>query len=171
MSTRDGSVTSQFVSTSRLASRRRTRVVVERATFVVVMLGADRVALPVELVERIVRPSRDALTVSFQGQILPVLDIATPLHRVLGQGDAALRRVVVLRDDTAATPHHERAPWCAVPVDAVLEVCAVETALIAPLASDAPDAMHRCARATFERQAMPVLVIDPRTLLMDRHSA
>jgi chemotaxis signal transduction protein len=149
-------MSTRFRSISNLATRRRARVAVERTSYVVVSLGTGHFALPVELVERVLRPSHDIPMAVYGGHHLPFVDIAAPLGRTLGAGIAAMRRVLVLHDGDR---------WWAAPVDAVHDVVAIETATVALIDADDADAAHPAVRATFLRHAQRVLVIDPLRLL------
>ncbi|HEY0928330.1 MAG TPA: chemotaxis protein CheW [Gemmatimonas sp.] len=151
-------------ASSRLA-RRRARPVVERSTFVIVSLGGERMAIAVESVERVVRPFSSLPVMLYDGRQLPYADLARPLGRTLRFGEGDQRRVLVVRD--GARDGERR--W-AVPVDAVHEVMAVETALVLPLAADAPDVGCEGVQAHFERHGQTVLVLDAVRILT-RHFA
>lgn len=149
-------MSSPFRSLAGLASRRRARPVVERSTFVVIGLGGERLALPVELVERVLRTPAEPREVQVGGQCLPLTDLSAALGLARGPVDQARSRVLILRD---------RQRCWAVVVDAVFDVCAVETATIRPWSADV-SGPHREARiATFERLGQTIVVIDALRLL------
>jgi chemotaxis signal transduction protein len=147
---------SAFKSTALFAVRRRAVSTVERATFVCFSIGDHRLAGPVELIERVLRPSSDAASVVFAGRVLPLADLASPLGLVPGGGAAALRRVLVVQvnDD-----------WRALPVDAVHDVISVDARDVRPLPTAHPDAHRAGALATFTRGDSTVLVVDLVRLL------
>ena len=151
---------SPFKSTALFAVRRRTVSTVERATFVCFSIGDRRLAGPVELIERVLRPASDAATdaasVVFAGRVLPLTDLASTLGLVYGGGSAALRRVLVVQvnDD-----------WRALPVDAVHDVVSVDASDVRPLPAAHPDAHRAGALATFARGGSSVLILDLVRLL------
>ena len=153
-------LSSPFKSTAMFAVRRRAVSTVERATFVCFSIGDHRLAGPVELIERVLRPASDAATdaasVEFAGRLLSFTDLASPLGLVGGGGAAALRRVLVVQvnDD-----------WRALPVDAVHDVVSVDASDLRPLPSGHPDAHRAGAIATFARGGSTVLVLDLVRLL------
>jgi len=138
------------------AVRRRAVTTVERATFVCFSIGEHRLAGPVELIDRVLRPSTDAPSVSFDGRVLPYADLASPLGLTLGRGAVALRRVIVA---------HVNDQWWALPVDAVHDVISVDASDVLPLPADHPDAHRTGAIATFARGGSTVLVLDLVRLL------
>ncbi|WP_337170892.1 chemotaxis protein CheW [Gemmatimonas aurantiaca] len=135
---------------------RRARPLVERSTFVIVSLGGDRMALPVEGVERVVRPFSSLPVILYEGRQLPFADLARPLGRTLRLGEGDQRRVLVLTDG-------ERR-WAA-PVDAVNEVVTVETALVLPVPVEHPDAHVAGVPGCFARQEHTIPVIDALGIL------
>ena len=147
---------SVFKSTAMFAVRRRAVSTVERATFVCFSIGDHRLAGPVELIERVLRPSGNTASVVFDGRVLPYADLATRLGLVRGAAAAALHRVLVVQvnDD-----------WRAIPVDAVHDVVSVDASDVQPLAADHPDAHRAGAIATFVRGGSTVLVLDLVRLL------
>ncbi|WP_411279952.1 chemotaxis protein CheW [Gemmatimonas sp.] len=147
---------SRFKSTAMFAVRRRAVHTVERATFVCFSIGEHRLAGPVELIDRVLRPSTDNPSLSFEGRVLPYADLASPLGLVLGTGPVALRRVLVT---------HVNDRWCALPVDAVHDVVTVDASELLPLSADHPDAYRTGAIATFARGGSTVLVLDLVRLL------
>ena len=147
---------SPFKSTAMFAVRRRAVTTVERATFVCFSIGEHRLAGPVELIDRVLRPSTDAPSVSFDGRVLPYADLASPLGLTLGRGAVALRRVIVA---------HVNDQWWALPVDAVHDVISVDASDVLPLPADHPDAHRTGAIATFARGGSTVLVLDLVRLL------
>jgi chemotaxis signal transduction protein len=151
-------VTHAFRSISGLASRRRVRPIVERATFVVATLGEKRVAFPVEWVERVVRalPAHDG-TVRVGDRQLVVREMATALGLQPITEAGATTRILVLRNTSFAAESH------AVVVNAVHEVYAVDIALIRPAHERGthPAADHSAIRGVFERQSHTVWVLDP----------
>ena len=149
-------LSSPFKSTAMFAVRRRAVSTVERETFVCFSIGDHRLAGPVELIERVLRPVSDAASVVFAGRVLPFTDLASPLGLVGGGGAAALRRVLVVQvnDD-----------WRALPVDAVHDVVSVDASDLRPLPSGHPDAHRAGAIATFARGGSTVLVLDLVRLL------
>jgi chemotaxis signal transduction protein len=155
-------VTHRFRSISGLASRRRSRPVVERATFVIISLGPTRLAVPVEWVERVLRSAPvPGHPVSYGQRQLPPLDMAAALG-VEPVGDRLdTQRVLVMRHGPQADE------WRAVVADVVHEVFAVETALLRPhneyVGASAPD--HPAVRGVFVRHECPVWVLDPSRLL------
>ncbi len=147
---------SKFKSTAMFAVRRRTVSTVERTTFVCFSIGEHRLAGPVELIHRVLRPSIDTLSVSFEGRVLPYADLALPLKLALGGGAAALRRVLVA---------HVNDGWWALPVDAVHEVVSVDASELLPLPANHPDAHRTGVIATFARGGSTLLVLDLVRLL------
>ena len=147
---------STFKTTAMFAVRRRAVTAVERATFVCFSIGAHRLAGPVELIDRVLRPSTGAPSVTFEGRVLPYADLASPLGLVLGGGAVALRRVLVA---------HVNDDWWALPVDAVHDVVSVDTLELLPLPADHPEAHRTGAIATFTRGGRTVLVLDLVRLL------
>ncbi|WP_396201622.1 chemotaxis protein CheW [Gemmatimonas sp.] len=145
-----------FKSTAMFAVRRRAVTAVERATFVCFSIGAHRLAGPVELIDRVLRPSTGAPSVTFEGRVLPYADLASPLGLVLGGGAVGLRRVLVA---------HVNDEWWALPVDAVHDVVSVDALEVLPLRADHPDAHRTGAIATFTRGERTVLVLDLVRLL------
>jgi chemotaxis signal transduction protein len=140
---------------------------VERSTFVVVGVGAERFGVPVELVERVERiaPTAGAEPVRGDGVLVVPLDEALGLARGANAAGAAHTpahtRVLIVRD-------RERR-W-AVPVETVYEVCAVETASIVPWAADAAGPRREPRVATFERLGQTIIVLDLLRLLPDSAS-
>lgn len=147
---------SKFKSTALFAVRRRAVSAVERATFVCFSIGAHRLAGPVELIDRVLRPSTGAPSVSFGGRVLPYADLASPLGLALGGGAVGLRRVLVA---------HVNDEWWALPVDAVHDVVSVDASEVLPLPAEHPDAHRTGAIATFTRAGSTVLVLDLVRLL------
>ncbi len=147
---------SKFKSTAMFAVRRRAVSTVERATFVCFSIGEHRLAGPVELIDRVLRPSTDAPSVSFETRVLPYADLASPLGLTLGGGAVALRRVLVA---------HVNDHWWALPVDAVHDVISVDASEVLPLPAGHPDAHRTGAIATFARGGSTVLVLDLVRLL------
>jgi CheW-like domain len=158
-------MTHAFRSISGLATRRRARPAVERATFVVVALGTSRLAFPVEWVERVLHHAGVDVgaPLSYGARTLTVRSVATMLGLSPSADALATRRVLVLRD--AAMSAH----WCAALVDSVYEVVAVDIALIRPI-TDQPhvgSAQHAAIRGVFEREGHEVWVLDPARLLRE----
>ncbi len=147
---------SNFKSTAMFAVRRRAVSMVERATFVCFSIGEHRLAGPVELIDRVLRPSTDAPSVVFEGRVLPYADLASPLGLTLGSGAVAMRRVLVA---------HVNDNWWGLPVDAVHEVLSVDASDVLPLPADHADAHRTGAIATFTRGGSTVLVLDLVRLL------
>lgn len=147
---------SNFKSTALFAVRRRAVSTVERATFVCFSIGAHRLAGPVELIDRVLRPSTDTPSVSFEGRVLPYADVASPLGLALGGGAVALRRVLVA---------HVNDGWWAIPVDAVHDVVSVDATEVQPLPASHADAHRTGVVATFTRGGSTVLVLDLVRLL------
>lgn len=147
---------SPFKSTALFAVRRRAVSTVERATFVCFSIGEHRLAGPVELIDRVLRPSTDVPSVSFEGRVLPYADLASPLGLALGGGAVGLRRVLVA---------HVNDVWWALPVDAVHDVVSVDASEVLPLPAGHPDAHRTGAIATFTRGGSTVLVLDLVRLL------
>jgi chemotaxis signal transduction protein len=154
-------MTSPFRSLAGRASRRRARPAVERSTFVVVGLGGARFALPVELVERVARLTPGQRHVAMADQTLALTDVTAMLGITRARQAPAEGRVLVVRDGSR---------WWAVAVDAVFEVCAVETAVIAPWAAEAPGTRREARVATFERLGQTIVVLDLRRLLPESAS-
>lgn len=142
---------SHFKSTAMFAVRRRAVNTVERATFVCFSIGGHRLAGPVELIDRVLRPSADRPGATFDGRVLPYADLASPLGLSLGGGAAALRRVLVA---------HVNDTWWALPVDAVHDVVSVDASEVLPLPAGHPDAHRLGAIATFARGGSTILVLD-----------
>ena len=173
------SLRSPFRSTTNLVARRRQRPVVERATFVLASLGAWRVAFPVESVERVLRAPRDGNPhapapegVRYQGHVVPWARLAFASASANGedQQHTAGERVLIIHDQTRGDR------WWALPVTAVHEVYAVETALVLPPAAagsprpaDQPsqEPLHAAVRGLFERHGQRVFVVDPVRLLAE----
>ena len=147
---------STFKSTAMYAVRRRAVTAVERATFVCFSIGAHRLAGPVELIDRVLRPSTGAPSVVFEGRELPYADLAAPLGLAPGGGAVGLRRVLVA---------HVNDDWWALPVDAVHDVVSVDASEVLPLPADHPDAHRTGIIATFSRGGTTVLVLDLVRLL------
>ncbi len=138
------------------AVRRRAAPAVERATFVCFSIGEHRLAGPVELIDRVLRPSTGASSVSVEGRERPYADLASPLGLALGGGTVGLRRILLA---------HVNDDWWALPVDAVHEVVSVDASEVVPLPADHPDAHRTGAIATFTRGGRTVLVVDLVRLL------
>ncbi len=138
------------------ATRRRNVSTVERATFVCFSIGDRRLAGPVELIDRVLRPSTDAPHVSYGSRELPYADLASPLALALGDGPASLRRVLVA---------HVNDAWWALPVDAVHEVISIDASEVAPLPIGHPDGHRAGVVATYMRGGATVLVLDLARLL------
>ncbi len=152
----------QFRSTAAFATRRRqTAPVVDRATFVVFALNARRFAIPVELVDRVLRcdslesrqswPEHHAVVA---GRVLRLLD---------------LRRVLATADDGAVSPawRGTRAlvvgvqnTTVVIEVDAVFEVVTVDATAVTPLVDGAADRAPHGARARFVRADRDIIVLD-----------
>jgi len=147
---------STFKSTALFAVRRRAVSAVERATFVCFSIGEHRLAGPVELIDRVLRPSTAAPSVIFEGRELPYADLAAPLGLALGGGAVGLQRVLVA---------HVNDDWWALPVDAVHDVVSVDASEVLPLPAEHPDAHRPGAIATFTRGGSTVLVLDLVRLL------
>ena len=147
---------SNFKSTAMFAMRRRAVTAVERATFVCFSIGAHRLAGPVELIDRVLRPSPSAPSIVFEHRELPYADLATPPGLALGGGAVGLRRVLVA---------HVNDDWWALPVDAVHDVVSVAASEVLPLPAGHPDAHRTGAIATFTRGGSTVLVLDLVRLL------
>ncbi len=156
-------MTSPFKSTLSVAARRRQRPVVERSSFVVASIGDVRVALPVEQVDRVVRPAGghvgDAPTgaVMHQRRQVPVHGLAGLLGQSESPATAATRILLV----QAA----ERGACLAVRVDQVHEVCAVDTSLVQPVDArgDGP-IVHAAVRGRFRQAEAAVWVVDTTRL-------
>jgi len=151
-------MTSPFRSLAGPASRRRARSVVERSTFVIVELRGERFALPVELVERVVRMPAGLRHVRVADQDLALIETGSLLGLAPAAGKAGPTRTLIVRD---------RSHWWALEVDAVIEVCAVETATITPCPADASGTRRGARVATFERPGQTIVVLDLLRLLPD----
>jgi len=138
-------------------AHRLARPAIERSTFVIVTLGGTPIAIAVECVERVVRPFSSLPVILYESRQLPFADLAGPLGRTLHSAAGEHRRVLVIQDGGRR--------W-AVPVDGVQEVYAVETALVRPMAVDAPHATTDGVQGWFHRQDEVVLVIDAVRLLL-----
>lgn len=125
-------VPSPFRSTAALGRRRRQRSVVERSTFVIASCGTRRVAIAVEWVERVLRPTEGGETVLFGGTAVPVVDLASRLDEAAAPPAGPETRLLVVRLPRADTP------LVALRVQAVHEVHAVETATVDTVAADLP---------------------------------
>lgn len=172
------SLRSPFRSTTNLVARRRQRPVVERATFVLASLRTWRVAFPVEFVERVLRAPRSgdmhALApegVHYQGRVVPWAPLAFASASASGEDPCHMagERVLIIHDQTRGDRR-----W-ALPVTAVHEVYAVETALVlppsaapSPAPADQPsqEPLHAAVRGLFERHGHRVFVVDPVRLLV-----
>ncbi len=147
---------SRFVSTAMFATRRRNVSTVERATFVSFSIGDRRLAGPVELIDRVLRPAASAPHVTYDARELPYADVASLLALTLGDGPASLRRVLVA---------HVNDAWWALPVDAVHEVISIDASEVVPIPVDHPDAHRTGVVATYTRGGATVLVLDLARLL------
>lgn len=134
---------------------RRTRPAVERSTFVIVELGGDRLALPAEGIERVIRAFGSESEVSYEHQQIPLVDLAGPLGRNRRTTTGA-DRVLVLSDGTRR--------W-AVVVDAVDEVIEVDTATVVPVPVDHSDAQVPGVHGCFVRKDQLIPVIDALGIL------
>lgn len=157
-------MTSPFKSTRSVAARRRQRPVVERSTFVVTSIGAVRVALSVEQVDRVVRMAaaseagEQPASVMHQGRPVRVYDLAELLGRSPLASNAASRVLVV----QAAGGLGES---FALRVDEVRDVCAIETSLVQPVdATLAVPLTHAAVRGWFRLADDTVWVVDASRL-------
>lgn len=164
---------SPFRSTRAFATRRQVRPAVERATFVIASVGVRHYAVPVEWVERVLRPEREVEQSARAGlpappasqkephqecQPVPRNDLATVLGEV-GNEEAAVVRLLALRP---RTPDGRGGLWR---VGAVHEVVAVDTASVRPVTGTEADApAHVAVRGYFERADRTVWVLDPQRL-------
>lgn len=146
----------RFRSTLALGTRkRRATVHVDRATFVVFGLGAQRFGVPVESVERVLRheaprdvgdPDGLPAQVSHDGRTVPVLALAP----VLGVSDAGvMTRVLVFSVQTV---------WVAALVGIVHEVATINAADVRPVPDDIGAVAG--ARGCFARHGHDVIVLD-----------
>lgn len=156
-------MTFPFKSTRSVAARRRQRPLVERSSFVVASVGATRVALAVEQVDRVLRTATDgvadarAVSVMHAGRAVPVRGLATLLGRAERPVSAASRVLLV---QTA-----ERGEYLAVRVDQVHEVCAIESSLVQPVdAHDGGPLAHAAVRGRFRQADAAVWVVDAARL-------
>lgn len=145
-----------FQSTAMFATRRRVVSTVERATFVCFSIGPHRFAAPVELIDRVLRPSARGNPVLFDGRALRTADLASAIGVASDGERAPSTRVLVC---------HVNDEWWALPVDAVHEVLAVDVTDILPLPTDHPDAHRTSVMAAFTREGALVLVLDLLGLL------
>jgi chemotaxis signal transduction protein len=161
-------VTSPFRTTTAFASRRRARPVVERSTFVIATAGDRRVAVPVEYVDRVVRDANATAGLAFGGRTLPVHDLAVAMGASCWQ-DGASNAGDPSHTDARLLVVHPRAGLenaCAVRVNAVHEVFAVESVLVEPATVDRPYAwVHSAVRGVFLRAGVPVWVVDLARIL------
>lgn len=173
--------TARFKSTAAFALRsRRTATAVERATFVLFSAGDVRCAIPVEVVERVLRHDspmdavervlrpdahHDRTTVQHGGRTLAVIDVALQLGVTSALGVGATddvragdtRRLLVIALATGAV---------AARVDAVHEVASVDASLIgAAVPREARAPLLRGARASFVRHAHRYTVLDVARVL------
>lgn len=136
---------------------------VERSTFVIATAGDRRVAVPVEYVDRVVRDANATTGLAFGGRTLPVHDLAVALGASCWQGGAR-EAGDPSHTDARLLVVHPRAGLvnaCAVRVNAVHEVFAVESALVEPATVDRPYAwVHSAVRGVFLRTGAPVWVVD-----------
>lgn len=147
----------QFRSTAAFARRQQpTAVAIDRATLVIFTMDDRAFAVPVELVERVLRP--DALSdphhVTFAGRQVRLID----LRRALDKSPSA---------PSSGTPRGERlviftvqGTWIAARVDGVSEVATVDASGIQPVAASDAAALPSGARGRFDRQGNAVIVLD-----------
>jgi chemotaxis signal transduction protein len=128
---------------------------VDRATFVIFGVGAHRFAVPVESVERVLRPSASHHAVSYGGRSLPLSDLASALGLALAP--SARSRLIVFNQDSR---------WVVAAVDAVFEVATVDASEVGPPAFDGSRTyLPVGTRGIFSRHGVAVLVLDvSRTL-------
>lgn len=145
-----------FRSVIATTARHRARPVVERSTVVMAQHGPFRLAIPVECVLRVERATTASALVPFGGTLLPVHALAIGEEAGGGHTRRPDDRLLLLRAHAAAPPH------LAGLVHAVLDVVAVETALVRPramLGVEVP--AHPAVCGMFTRMDSPVWVIDP----------
>jgi chemotaxis signal transduction protein len=131
-------------------------VAVDRATLVLFTMDAREFAVPVELVERILRP--DALSdqehVTFGGRSVRLID----LRRALDRSPVAPRTAVHRGERVIVFT--VQGTWIAARVDRVLEVATIDASLIHAIPGDALTTLPPGARGRFSRQDNPVVVLD-----------
>lgn len=151
-------MTSPFRSTRAFATRRRSRPLVERATFLITRIGRRRYAIPVEYVLRVLRPV--AATGAGKPDA-PVQSLADLVGEDREGAESSGARVLAMRDD--ASRETAVVYW---QVAEVHEVFAVDIGLVRPITTDEPDApRHAAVRGAFVRADHQVWVLDPLRVL------
>jgi|GEM_PF-2337165 len=133
-------------------------VPVDRATFVIFAVGGHRFAVPVESVERVLRPATPHQSIVHGGRTMALTDLASTLGLALASSSRS--RVIVFNDGMH---------WFAAAVDAVFEVATIDASDVAPLAFDGTRVFLPVgARGVFSRQGAAVLVLDVTRALRTR---
>lgn len=155
----------RFRSTAAFAHRQRAAApTVDRATFVIFSLGQQRYAVPVELVERVLRVSNpDSAPMDhahFAGRDVRLIDLASALRAP---------EALMPASNLETSPHTRvlifalPAVWVAAVVDVVHEVATIDASTVAPITRSVPDAATFTApgvRGHFTRADQTVLVLD-----------
>lgn len=175
--------TPRFRSTAAFALRsRRTGPVVERATFVLCSAGVHRCAIPVELIDRVLRHDspmdavdrvlrpdahRDRTSIQHAGRALPLVDLTGALSAPVPDAPAPHAPPASAALDGAASARARllvvmlSGGWVALRVDAVHDVASLDASLILTLgAAPATVPLPRGARATFVRDGFDYVVLD-----------
>lgn len=130
---------------------------IERSGFVFAALGSQRVAVPVEQVERVLRSFSTSPAILYADRQMPFADLTRPLGVRLAVTERARRRILIVCDGVRR--------W-AVPVDSVYDVAMVDTMLVFPLKSDDP-ALRLGVLGRFEHRAESVIVVDAVRILAE----
>ncbi len=145
----------RFRSIGAAPRARSLSVQIDRATFVVFVVGGHRFAVPVESVERILRPSASHHSVEYGGRTMPLTDLASSLGLALAP--TVRSRIIVFNPGPQ---------WIAAAVDVVLEVATIDASEVGPLAFDGSRTyLPVGARGVFSRHDASVLVLDVRRAL------
>lgn len=129
----------------------------ERSGLVVAALGARRIAIPVEQVERVLRSFSTLPAILYMSRQMPFADLTRPLGLKLAVAERLHRRIVIVGDGVRR--------W-AVPVDLVYDVTMVDTLLIVPLSAEDSDARNGVL-GRIEHRGEGALVIDAVKILTD----
>lgn len=147
----------RFRSTAAYTQRvRQTVPTVDRATFVIFTMDERVFAVPVELVERVLRLDAqiDHDHVLFAKRQVRLIDLRRALDRSpvapATRGAMGERLIIFSVQDT----------WIAARVDSVLEVATIDASLVQPIAPAESATLPAGSRGRFSRQANVVIVLD-----------